>query len=119
MSKSKFNRFRIDDEVATDGDVKVAGVVVALRDVSETRQSLTVRTHEGTLVPVTVDLSNGGTAIVLPPATLNEALGLAQHIAAGHDPRMPISAQLGILANAVISLSAGVIPQTVEAHHGG
>lgn len=110
------SRYRIGEHVATDGKNRLGGEVMALRDVSPTRQVLTVKTAEGTIVPVTVDLTDGGT-IVLPPSSLPEAVGLATVIASGGAPHMPVSAQLAILANAVISMAAGVVPP-MEASHG-
>lgn len=102
-------RFRIGDVIQTEDTNGLGGTVVALRDVSATRQVLTVRTSEGTYVPVTVDLSAGG-VIVLPPSSMEEAVALAHRIVSGHEPHMSVTAQVSILANAVISLSAGVIP---------
>lgn len=110
------NRYRIGDQVATEGKAGLIGTVVALRDVSATRQVLTVKTTEGTVVPVTVDLADGG-AIVLPPSSLPEAVALAQTITAGHEPHLAVTVQLAILANAVIAMAAGVV-QPMEASHG-
>lgn len=102
-------RFRIGDIIQTGDSTGLGGEVVALRDVSETRQVLTVRTSEGTIVPVTVDVADGGT-IVLPPSSMEEAVNLAHRIVSGHEPHMAVAVQIAILANAVISLSAGVVP---------
>lgn len=103
-------RYRIGDMVQTSDGPSLSGEVVALRDVSKTRQVLTVRTSEGTIVPVTVDIGDGGT-IVLPPSSMDEAVALAHRIVTGHEPHMAVSVQIAILANAVISLSAGVVPK--------
>lgn len=108
-------RYRIGDQVATEGKADPIGEVVALRDVSATRQVLTVKTTEGTVVPVTVDLTEGG-PIVLPPASLPEAVNLAQVIAAGSQSHMAVTAQLAILANAVITMAAGVVQPTGGTH---
>lgn len=113
--KAVVTRYRIGDKVATEGKAGLIGDVVAIRDVGATRQVLTVKTAEGTIVPVTVDLADGGT-IVLPPSSLPEAVALAQAITAGRDPHMSVTVQLAILANAVISMAAGVV-QPMEAAH--
>ena len=113
--KSTVTRYRIGDMLASCGTPGLIGEVVALRDISPTRQVLTIKTTEGTVVPVTVDLADGGT-IVLPPSSLPEAVALATAITAGTDPHMSVSTQLAILANAVIAMSAGVI-QPKEAVH--
>lgn len=109
-------RYRIGDQVATEGKSGLIGEVVALRDVSATRQVLTVKTTEGTYVPVTVDLTDGGT-IVLPPSSLPEAVALAQTIAAGCESHMAVAVQLAILSNAVLAMAAGVV-QPMGAAHG-
>ena len=106
-------RYRIGDVVQAEDHKGLGGEVVALQDVSATRQVLTVRTSEGTIVPVAVDLNDGG-AIVLPPSSLPEAVALAHRIVSGHEPHMSVTAQVAILANAVILLSAGVIPAVPE-----
>ena len=106
-------RFHIGDVIQLDDKSRFGGEVVALRDISPTRQVLTVKTAEGTIVPVTVDLADGGT-IVLPPSSMDEAVTLAHRIVSGHEPHMAVAAQVAILANAVISLSAGIIPQVPE-----
>lgn len=104
-------RYRIGDQVAAEGKGGQIGEVVALRDVSATRQVLTVKTSEGTFVPVSVDLTEGGT-IVVPPASLPEAVNLAQVIATGNQSHMAVAAQLAILANAVLTMAAGVVQPT-------
>lgn len=109
-------RCRIGDHITTGGRDGLAGEVVALRDVSATRQVLTLKTAEGTMVPATVDLVDGIT-IVLPPASLPEAVALANAIVAGREPHLGVAAQLAILSNAVISMAAGVVPNT-EAPNG-
>ena len=114
--KLTITRCRIGDYITTGGHDGLTGEVVALRDISATRQVLTLKTSEGTIVPATVDLVDGIT-IVLPPASLPEAVALANTIVSGHEPHLSVSVQVSILANAVISMAAGVVPP-MEAPHG-
>lgn len=96
--------YRLGDQVQT-GCKGLTGVVVAYRNISPTRQVLTVRTTADTLVPVTVDVAEG--IIVLPPSSIPEAVQLAHAIVAGREPHMAVTAQVAILASAVISLAGG------------
>lgn len=99
MSKQPY---RLGDILTTSGTDPLRGEVVALQNIGPRRQVVTIRTDDGAVIPVTVDIEEA--EIALPPASLDEAMGIARSITAGRAVHLPVSTQLSCLSAALISL---------------
>lgn len=91
----------LGDRVEVDG---APAEVVAVRQVGEQRQVLTLRLATGGTRFVTADVMGAGSA--LPPVSMATAVGIAQLIVGGTDPRMPVSMVHQILATALLAATS-------------
>lgn len=91
----------LGDRVDVDGH---PAEVVAVRQVGDHRQVLTLRLATGETRFVTAEVIGAGSAV--PPVSMATAEGLARLVIAGVDPRMPVSMQLQILAAGLLAAKA-------------
>jgi hypothetical protein len=94
---------------AADGQ-EVKGEVVWLRHAGPGRLVIGVRDETG-IVTVAIEPDTAlGLAVITPPTPLSAAIRLAGQIVAGANPRVPVSLQLRMLAQAVLGLAPDHAP---------
>lgn len=100
-------RYKIGDTVTwIEADKTLTGEVVTLRNHGE-RQNLIVRIPGEGARALLVHLQTGvdGVSFILPPpATIDEAMALAEALIEGKELRLPVNQQLHILATGLLSL---------------
>jgi hypothetical protein len=104
--------FRVGDLVSLDGATSLEVVTYRL---AGARQVMSLMDAAGAIVTVAVDLDrtegDGGIAVAAGPVDLGIARALALDVLSGHQrARLPVAAELNLLAAAIVDLTGGVEP---------
>ncbi len=95
-------RFRVGDTIKASKD-HLGGTVEVFRDLSAERQHLILRDAAGGLSSMVVEFDSDRATVLSDLFDAKDARTLALLILAGNSPRIPINAQLNILAGALLA----------------